>query len=74
MNSDRLNKWVQTATGLAIVVGLGLVIWELQWPEKQPDLKAAFCCSAGYFHTPFPRWSVPRSRVSGQQLEAAFSL
>ena len=30
MNSDRLNKWVQTATGLAIVVGLGLVIWELQ--------------------------------------------
>ena len=30
MNSGTLNNWVQTITGLAIVLGLALVIWELQ--------------------------------------------
>ena len=30
MNSDKLNTWIQLVTGLAIVVGLGLVIWELK--------------------------------------------
>ena len=30
MNSEKLNNWVQTITGLAIVIGLILVVWELQ--------------------------------------------
>jgi len=30
MDSQRLNDWIQTATGIAIVVGLILVIVELQ--------------------------------------------
>ena len=30
MNTERLNNWVQTTTGIAIVIGLVLVIWELR--------------------------------------------
>ena len=30
MDSKRLNNWIQSTTGLAVVIGLGLVIFELQ--------------------------------------------
>ena len=30
MDSEKLSDWVQIITGFAIVLGLGLVIWELQ--------------------------------------------
>lgn len=30
VNSEKLNNWAQTITGLAIVIGLVLVVWELQ--------------------------------------------
>ena len=30
MNSEKLSDWVQIITGFAIVLGLGLLIWELQ--------------------------------------------
>jgi hypothetical protein len=30
MNSQTLSNWVQAATGLAVIIGLGFVVWELQ--------------------------------------------
>lgn len=30
MNTEQLNSWLQTGTGIAILIGLVLVIWELQ--------------------------------------------
>ena len=30
MNSTKLNDWIQSLSGLVIVIGLGLVIWELR--------------------------------------------
>jgi len=30
MDSQTIFNWIQTVTGLAVLVGLGLVIWELQ--------------------------------------------
>ena len=30
MGSEKLNDWVQIATGITLVLGLGFIIWELQ--------------------------------------------
>ena len=30
MNTDRTTIWIQSFTGIAVIVGLGLVVWELQ--------------------------------------------
>ena len=30
MNSEKLFTWIQAVTGVAVLIGLGLVIWELQ--------------------------------------------
>jgi hypothetical protein len=30
MASQRLHDWVQIATGVAVLIGLGLVVWELR--------------------------------------------
>ena len=30
MQSGKLSSWIQLATGIAVLIGLGLVIWELQ--------------------------------------------
>ena len=30
MESQKLVNWIQVATGIAVVVGLGLVVWDLR--------------------------------------------
>jgi hypothetical protein len=45
MNSATISNWIQTITGVGIVLGLGLVIWELQ----QSHEAASSDLSSGYF-------------------------
>ncbi len=45
MKSATISNWIQTITGVGIVLGLGLVIWELQ----QSHEAASSELSSGYF-------------------------
>ena len=53
MDSDKLNNWIQSISGLAIVVGLGLVIWELQLNREaiQSQLTTEAFHMINQFHT-----------------------
>ena len=45
MESQRLSMWVQLVTGVAVLLGLGLVIWELR---QTRDIAEAQLISDGY--------------------------
>ena len=45
MNSQVLTNWIQVFTGIAVLVGLGLVVWELQ---QTRDLVRAQLVTDGY--------------------------
>ncbi len=51
MDSQKLSHWIQIATGLAVLAGLGLVVWELQQAKVLTRLQLTsdtYTLSVGY--------------------------
>ena len=48
MDTQKVAHWVQIATGAAMLVGIGLVVWEL---EQSKDVAMAQLTSDGYNNT-----------------------